>query len=122
MEKGRMPAFGSPAAGYEESPISEQIIELLIGGGDCYATTAPNTIIHPCVIDEGDAIIIDRSIRPTPPCAALVRINGDTLIASLFVRNDKLYLSTDTRTGFVNPDDLEIIGTITNVIKDQLKS
>lgn len=121
MSNGRMPAFGSPAAGYEELPISEQITEMLIGGNDCYATTAPNAITYPCSIDTQDVIIVDRRIKPVLPCAVLARVNGDTVLAALSMSKGKLYLSTSDKTGFVNPDGLEIIGTVTNVIKDQLK-
>lgn len=118
---GKMPAFGSPASGYEESPISEQITEMLIGGGASYAIKAPNSLSSSS-IEVGDAIIVNREMKPKNGSIVVVRVRGDVVLVRLVISktNQKIYLACDDHAGTVDPDELEIIGVVTNIIKDHL--
>ncbi|WP_318515726.1 S24 family peptidase [Photobacterium leiognathi] len=117
----KMPAFAPPTHGYEESPISEQITNLLLAGGTSHAIYAPNDLTtHSVDICKTDVIVIDRNRTPKNQDLIVVELDGEVVLAEILIsRSMKVKLRANNRQGIVN-DGLNVIGVVTNLIKDQL--
>ena len=119
--EGRVQAgFPSPAQG--EYPDSIDLNRALITNPS--ATFCARVIGHSMVdagINEGDLLIIDRSLTPHDGCIAVCFIDGDFTVKRLSMRDDGLYLTpanSDYPEIAVNDDsNFQVWGVVSYLIK-----
>ena len=119
--EGRVQAgFPSPAQG--EYPDSIDLNRALITNPS--ATFCARVIGHSMVdagINEGDLLIIDRSLTPHDGCIAVCFIDGDFTVKRLSMRDDGLYLTpanSDYPEITVNDDsNFQVWGVVSYLIK-----
>ena len=112
--------FPSPAADFEEMKLS--LDHLLIKNREAtfYAKASGNSMIG-AGIDDGDILVIDRSIEPTDNKIAVCFIDGDFTIKRIKIEEDCIYLQPENpkfkSIKVTEDNDLIIWGIVTYVVK-----
>ena len=112
--------FPSPAADFEEMKLS--LDHLLIKNREAtfYAKASGNSMIG-AGIDDGDILVIDRSIEPTDNKIAVCFIDGDFTIKRIKIEEDCIYLQPENpkfkSIKVTEDNNLIIWGIVTYVVK-----
>jgi repressor LexA len=112
---------GSPE---EEEELVEEYVSLpvsLFGKGEFYILRAKGDSMVDAGINEGDLLIIDRSLNPHDGNIAVCFIDGDFTVKRLSVRADGIYL-TPANASFpelkVSEDsNFQVWGIVSHIIK-----
>ena len=94
--------FPSPAAGYEEESLN--INDLLITNAPAtfYIRVTGNSMID-ANINEGDILVVDKSIEPAHGQVVIAIVNGDFTVKTLYMKDGDIKLLP------ANPDYPEIL-------------
>jgi len=112
--------FPSPAADFEESKVS--LDHLLIKNKEAtfYAKASGNSMIG-AGIDDGDILVIDRSLEPRNNAVAVCFIDGEFTVKRIKKTDEALFLmpenSNYTPIQIEPHNELIIWGIVTYVIK-----
>ena len=120
ISSGIKAGFPSPAADFDESKISLDNVLVKNREATFYAKASGTSMIG-AGIDDGDILVIDRSIEPQNNKVAVCYIDGEFTIKRIKVEKDCVYLMPEN-TAFqpikVTEENLLIIwGIVTYVIK-----
>jgi DNA polymerase V len=112
--------FPSPAADFEDDKISLDKVLVKNHLSTFYAKASGNSMTG-AGIDNGDIMVIDRSLEPTENKIAVCCIDGEFTVKRLKVRKDGLYLipeNKDFEAIKITEDNQFIVwGIVTYVIK-----
>ena len=120
ISSGIKAGFPSPAADFDESKISLDNVLVKNKEATFYAKASGNSMIG-AGIDDGDILVIDRSLEPQNNKIAICFIDGEFTVKRIKIENEDVYLMPE------NPNykpikislenDLIIWGIVTYVIK-----
>ena len=120
ISSGIKAGFPSPAADFDESKISLDNVLVKNKEATFYAKASGTSMIG-AGIDDGDILVIDRSIEPQNNKVAVCYIDGEFTIKRIKVEKDCVYLMPENATFQpikVTDENLLIIwGMVTYVIK-----
>lgn len=112
--------FPSPAADFDGTKISIDQIVVKNEMATFYAKANGNSMIG-AGIEDGDILVIDRSIEPTDNKIAVCFIDGDFTIKRIKVAEDCIYLQAENpkfqSIKVTEENDLIIWGIVTYVVK-----
>lgn len=112
--------FPSPAADFDETRVSIDQLVIKNETATFYAKASGNSMIG-AGIDDGDILVIDRSIEPTNNKIAVCFIDGEFTIKRIKIEEDGVYLQPENpkfkRIKITEENDLIIWGIVTYVVK-----
>lgn len=112
--------FPSPADGYADIALDLNK-ELVRNPSSTFFARIEGGAMHNDGIDNGDLLVIDKSVKPYDKCMAVCFVDGDFTLKKIQFDNDTIYMiSTDQNTEptKINPeDDITIWGVVRYVIK-----
>ncbi len=120
IEQGISAGFPSPADDFKEIRIS--LDSELVKNKDAtfYARVSGESMIE-AGLDDGDLLVIDRSLNPQNGKIAICMIDGEFTVKRIIKKGNKLFLKPENKNYDVieiNPEnELSIWGIVTFVIK-----
>lgn len=112
--------FPSPAADFDESKISLDNVLVKNREATFYAKASGKSMIG-AGIDNGDIMVIDRSIEPQNNKIAVCFIDGEFTVKRISVQKDGVYLTPENKDfqpiKVIEENQLIIWGIVTYVIK-----
>lgn len=112
--------FPSPAADFDESKISLDRVLVKNHEATFYAKASGTSMIG-AGIDDGDIMIIDRSLEPQNNKIAVCCIDGEFTVKRIAIKKDGVYLLPENETfqpiKITEDNELIIWGIVTYVIK-----
>lgn len=112
--------FPSPAADFDESKISLDNVLVKNREATFYAKASGNSMTG-AGIDDGDVLVIDRSLEPQNNKIAVCFIDGEFTIKRILVEKDGVYLMPENKNyqpiKVTEENELVIWGIVTYVIK-----
>jgi len=119
-EEGISAGFPSPADDFKEIRISLDKELVKNKEATFYARVEGDSMIG-AGIDDGDLLVIDRSIDPVSGKIAVCLINGEFTVKRIIKKNQKIYLKPENKNykelEIGEESDLIIWGIVTYVIK-----
>ncbi|MES2747075.1 MAG: translesion error-prone DNA polymerase V autoproteolytic subunit [Bacteroidota bacterium] len=120
VSSGIKAGFPSPAADFDESKISLDKVLVKNQEATFYAKAAGTSMIG-AGIDDGDILVIDRSLEPKNNKIAVCFIDGEFTIKRIVVAKDGVYLMPENPAfqpiKVTDENELIIWGMVTYVIK-----
>jgi DNA polymerase V len=120
ISSGIKAGFPSPAADFDESKISLDNVLVKNREATFYAKASGSSMIG-AGINDGDILVIDRSIEPQNNKVAVCFIDGEFTIKRIQVEKDCIYLMPENPKfnpiKVTNENELIIWGIVTYVIK-----
>jgi len=120
ISSGIKAGFPSPAADFEENKISLDVILVKNKETTFYAKASGNSMIG-AGIDDGDILVIDRSLEPQNNKVAVCLIDGEFTVKRIKKNDDELYLIPENSLyksiKIEEHNELIIWGIVTYVIK-----
>ncbi|WP_370529618.1 LexA family protein [Flavobacterium rivulicola] len=120
FEGGIKAGFPSPAADFEGTQISLDKVLVRNFEATFYAK-ADGTSMIGAGIDDGDIMVIDRSLEPSDGKIAVCHIDGEFTVKRIKVKKDSLYLMPENKTfqpiRVTDDNKLVVWGIVTYVIK-----
>ncbi len=121
IEAGIKAGFPSPAADFDEAKISLDNVLVKNKEATFYAKASGTSMIG-AGIDDGDILVIDRSLEPQNNKIAVCFIDGEFTIKRILIKKDCVYLMPENKyfepIKVTNENDLIIWGIVTYVIKN----
>jgi len=112
--------FPSPAGDFDESKISLDNVLVKNREATFYAKASGNSMIG-AGIDDGDIMVIDRSIEPQNNKIAICLIDGEFTVKRIKIEKDAVYLMPENKNyqpiKVTDENELVIWGIVTYVIK-----
>ena len=120
ISDGIKAGFPSPAADFDESKISLDNVLVKNREATFYAKASGTSMIG-AGIDDGDILVIDRSLEPKNNKIAVCCIDGEFTIKRIVVAKDGVYLTPENPAfqpiKVTDENELIIWGIVTYVIK-----
>lgn len=120
VSSGIKAGFPSPAADFDESKISLDNVLVKNREATFYAKASGTSMIG-AGIDDGDILVIDRSIEPQNNKVAVCFIDGEFTVKRIKVEKDGVYLMPENAAfqpiKVTDENVLVIWGIVTYVIK-----
>lgn len=120
IEAGIKAGFPSPAADFDESKISLDNVLVKNRDATFYAKASGTSMIG-AGIDDGDILVIDKSLEPQNNKIAVCFIDGDFTIKRIKIEKDCVYLTPENSSfkpiKVTDENQLIIWGIVTYVIK-----
>ena len=120
ISDGIKAGFPSPAADFDESKISLDNVLVKNREATFYAKASGTSMIG-AGIDDGDILVIDRSLEPKNNKIAVCYIDGEFTIKRIVVAKDGVYLTPENPAfqpiKVTDDNELIIWGMVTYVIK-----
>ena len=112
--------FPSPAADFDETKISLDTVLIKNREATFYAKASGTSMIG-AGIDDGDILVIDRSIEPQNNKVAVCYIDGEFTVKRIKIEKECLYLMPENKEfqpiKVSNDNELIIWGIVTYVVK-----
>jgi len=113
--------FPSPAADFDESKISLDNVLVKNREATFYAKASGTSMIG-AGIDDGDIMVIDRSLEPQNKKIAICLIDGEFTVKRIKIEKDAVYLMPENNNyqpiKVTDENELVIWGIVTYVIKN----
>lgn len=120
IEQGISAGFPSPADDFKEIRISLDRELVKNKESTFYARVSGESMIE-AGLDDGDLLVIDRSLNPQNGKIAICMIDGEFTVKRIIKKGNKLFLKPENKNYDVieiNPEnELSIWGIVTFVIK-----
>jgi len=120
ISSGIKAGFPSPAADFDESKISLDNVLVKNREATFYAKASGTSMIG-AGIDDGDILVIDRSIEPQNNKIAICLIDGEFTVKRIKIEKDAVYLMPENTNyqpiKVTDENELVIWGIVTYVIK-----
>lgn len=120
VQSGISAGFPSPALDFEDTQIdlNKEIIKHPLS---TYYGRVRGVSMKNAGIDDGDIMVIDKSIKPTNGCIAICFLDGEFTAKRLIIRKDEILLmpeNEDYKPILVTKENEFIVwGVVTHVIK-----
>jgi DNA polymerase V len=112
--------FPSPADDFKETRISLDKVAVKNEAATFYARVAGQSMIG-AGLDDGDLLVIDRSLEPQDGKIAVCLIDGDFTVKRLKVEKDCIWLIAENKRykpiQVTEENELMIWGIVTHVLK-----
>jgi DNA polymerase V len=112
--------FPSPAADFDETKISLDNVLVKNREATFYAKASGNSMIG-AGIDDGDIMVIDRSLEPRDGKIAICFVDGEFTVKRIKIKKDGIYLMPENSAfepiKVTENNELIIWGIVTYVIK-----
>ncbi|MEO6760559.1 MAG: translesion error-prone DNA polymerase V autoproteolytic subunit [Saprospiraceae bacterium] len=113
-------SFPSPADDFFEGPIDLKT-ELIPNPDASFLVKVSGNSMQAAAIDDGDVLIIDRSVQPTSGCVAVCFLNGGFTVKRLQIKGKSVRLLPSNPAfpaiDLVEGDELTVWGVVTYIIK-----
>ncbi|WP_442786894.1 LexA family protein [Flavobacterium suncheonense] len=120
VSSGIKAGFPSPAADFDGTKISLDKIVIKHKEATFYAKASGNSMIG-AGIDDGDILVIDRSLEPAHNKIAVCFIDGEFTVKRIQIEKDCVYLMPENKAykpiKVTEDNDLLIWGIVTHVLK-----
>ena len=120
ISSGIKAGFPSPAADFDESKISLDNVLVKNKEATFYAKASGNSMIG-AGIDDGDILVIDRSLEPHNNKIAICFIDGEFTVKRIKIENEDVFLMPENKNykpiKISEGNELIIWGIVTYVIK-----
>lgn len=120
ISSGIKAGFPSPAADFDESKISLDNVLVKNKEATFYAKASGNSMTG-AGIDDGDILVVDRSLEPQNNKIAICFIDGEFTVKRIKLENEEVYLMPENKNykpiKISEENDLIIWGIVTYVIK-----
>jgi DNA polymerase V len=120
ISSGIKAGFPSPAADFDGSKISLDHVLVKNREATFYAKASGNSMIG-AGIDDGDILVIDKSLEPQNNKVAVCFIDGEFTIKRIKIEKDCVYLMPENKNyqpiKVTDENELVIWGIVTYVIK-----
>ena len=120
ISSGIKAGFPSPAADFDESKISLDNVLVKNKEATFYAKASGNSMIG-AGIDDGDILVIDRSLEPQNNKIAICFIDGEFTVKRIKIEDENVFLMPENKhykpIQIAEENDLIIWGIVTYVIK-----
>jgi DNA polymerase V len=120
ISAGIKAGFPSPAADFDESKISLDNVLVKNREATFYAKASGKSMIG-AGIDDGDIMVIDRSIEPQNNKIAVCFIDGEFTVKRIIIDKEDVYLMPENKNFYpikiTEENELIIWGIVTYVIK-----
>ncbi|CAM3573878.1 translesion error-prone DNA polymerase V autoproteolytic subunit [Flavobacterium gelidilacus] len=120
ISSGIKAGFPSPAADFDESKISLDNVLVKNKEATFYAKASGNSMIG-AGIDNGDILVIDRSLEPQNNKIAICYLDGEFTVKRIKIEGDNVFLMPENKNykpiQIAEENDLIIWGIVTYVIK-----
>lgn len=120
ISSGIKAGFPSPAADFDESKISLDNVLVKNKEATFYAKASGNSMIG-AGIDDGDILVIDRSLEPQNKKIAVCLIDGEFTVKRIKIEYENVFLMPENSNykpiQISEENDLIIWGIVTYVIK-----
>ena len=120
IKDGIKAGFPSPAADFDGTKISIDQLVIKNEAATFYAKASGNSMTG-AGIDDGDILVIDRSIEPTNNKIAVCFIDGEFTVKRIKIEEDSVYLQAENpkykSIKVTEDNDLIIWGIVTYVVK-----
>ncbi len=121
ISSGIKAGFPSPAADFDEAKISLDNVLVKNREATFYAKASGTSMIG-AGIDDGDILVIDRSIEPQNNKIAVCYIDGEFTIKRIQIEKDCVFLMPENKAfqpiKVTDENELIIWGIVTYVIKN----
>ncbi len=121
ISSGIKAGFPSPAADFDETKISLDNVLVKNREATFYAKASGTSMIG-AGIDDGDILVIDRSIEPQNNKVAVCFIDGEFTIKRIQIEKDCVFLMPENKNfqpiKVTDENELIIWGIVTYVIKN----
>ncbi|RAR72744.1 LexA family protein [Flavobacterium aciduliphilum] len=121
VSSGIKAGFPSPAADFDESKISLDNVLVKNREATFYAKASGTSMIG-AGIDDGDILVIDRSLEPQNHKIAVCVIDGEFTVKRIHIEHDAVYLMAENKDyppiKVTEENELIIWGIVTYVIKN----
>lgn len=121
ISSGIKAGFPSPAADFDEAKISLDNVLVKNREATFYAKASGTSMIG-AGIDDGDILVIDRSIEPQNNKVAVCFIDGEFTIKRIQIEKDCVFLMPENKNfqpiKVTDENELIIWGIVTYVIKN----
>lgn len=118
--EGVSAGFPSPADDFKETRISLDKVAVKNEAATFYARVAGQSMIG-AGLDDGDLLVIDRSLEPQDGKIAVCLIDGDFTVKRLKVEKDCVWLIAENKRykpiQVTEENELMIWGIVTHVLK-----
>lgn len=118
--EGVSAGFPSPADDFKETRISLDKVAVKNEAATFYARVAGQSMIG-AGLDDGDLLVIDRSLEPQDGKIAVCLIDGDFTVKRLKVEKDCIWLMAENKRykpiQVTEENELMIWGIVTHVLK-----
>ena len=119
--EGVSAGFPSPADDFKETRISLDKVAVKNEAATFYARVAGQSMIG-AGLDDGDLLVIDRSLEPQNGKIAVCLIDGDFTVKRLKVEKDCIWLMAENKRykpiQVTEENELMIWGIVTHVLKE----
>ena len=120
ISSGIKAGFPSPAADFDESKISLDHVLVKNKEATFYAKASGNSMIG-AGIDDGDILVIDRSLEPQNNKIAICFIDGEFTVKRIKIEDENVFLMPENKNykpiQIAEENNLIIWGIVTYVIK-----
>lgn len=120
IESGIKAGFPSPAADFDGTKISLDAMLIKNKEATFYARASGNSMTG-AGIDDGDILVIDRSLEPVNNKIAVCFIDGDFTVKRIKIEKDCVYLVPENNTyapiKVTEDNQLLVWGIVTFVVK-----
>ncbi|MGX7667643.1 LexA family protein [Flavobacterium pedocola] len=120
VSSGIKAGFPSPAADFDGTKISLDAVVVKHKEATFYARASGNSMIG-AGIDDGDILVIDRSLEPTDNKIAVCFIDGEFTVKRIKIKKDCVFLVPENNTyepiKVTEDNELIIWGIVTYVLK-----
>lgn len=120
ISSGIKAGFPSPAADFDESKISLDNVLVKNREATFYAKASGNSMIG-AGIDDGDILVIDRSLEPQNNKIAICFIDGEFTVKRIKIEDENVFLMPENKNykpiHISEENDLIIWGIVTYVVK-----
>ncbi|KGO94512.1 LexA family protein [Flavobacterium enshiense] len=120
IEGGIKAGFPSPAADFDGSKVSLDVLLIKNKDATFYARASGNSMTG-AGIDDGDILVIDRSLEPANNKIAVCCIDGEFTVKRIKIETDCVYLVPENDTyepiKVTEDNQLLIWGIVTFVVK-----
>ncbi|NHN26646.1 translesion error-prone DNA polymerase V autoproteolytic subunit [Flavobacterium jejuense] len=123
ISEGIKAGFPSPASDFEETKISLDSFLIKNKEATFYAKAIGNSMTG-AGIDNGDILVIDRSLEPSDNKIAICYIDGEFTVKRIKITNQKLFLQPENDSykpiEVLEENEFMIWGIVTYVIKKMI--
>lgn len=120
ISAGIKAGFPSPAADFDESKISLDAVLVKNREATFYAKASGTSMIG-AGIDDGDILVIDRSLEPRNNKVAVCFLDGEFTVKRIKVAKEKVYLMPENKDFepivITEENQLIIWGIVTYIVK-----
>ena len=120
VKTGSTGGFPSPADGYADIALDLNK-ELIRNPSSTFFARVEGGSMHYDGVDDGDLLVIDKSVKPYDKCMAVCFVEGDFTLKRIRFDNNTILLVNEDESSKpieINPhDDISIWGVVRYVIK-----